>query len=417
MRLLVDNTLVHRVGKVVDSGPEQSIRAVDAVALFHMAEHILFSDEVIVSSFERTSTCERTCEIIDALHSRGFTALPDHRSLVQVVDYADQQYTTAVSEAAWGVLDELSGISARQLKKLGHMADEATRPGGIEVPSFDQWASEEFNSRPDPERLGRLMSSRAEGAFELMILQCSPLLQRLRYLRREARHLSQLHSAALTVLLRLYVNQELARQRSVIYSPAPQRSLFASASDLLYRQRLAKIVVEKATDRGAAGLSPWVERVTRGNLLPLPVFAFHVLRDSDARSPQGLLSAARQMRDDPEIVAVRSWLSKLEQWASSDDLKQRQKTEAEMITHADDIGVAAGTSGSIWSSFQLGGEIKMDAQRASWKPPAPSPTQVVNTLLRRFDKRRRFLAAVTRTVMNERDLGARILKQIGRSVS
>jgi hypothetical protein len=100
MRVLLDNTLLHRVGTVLDSEPGSAVKAVDALALFHMAEHILFSDGILVSNFALNPTYQRTQEVVKSLVKEGFLAGESRAPLASIEEFSAEDYSSACRRAA-----------------------------------------------------------------------------------------------------------------------------------------------------------------------------------------------------------------------------------------------------------------------------------------------------------------------------
>src|SRR2546423_15093350 len=107
MRLLLDNTLVHQIGRVLNSPIESAIRNVDALGLFHLAEHILFADDIIVSSFESNATFERTANILATLGESGLIERGPDTLFFRLEAFTESEYRAACEAAGWRVLDEL----------------------------------------------------------------------------------------------------------------------------------------------------------------------------------------------------------------------------------------------------------------------------------------------------------------------
>jgi hypothetical protein len=328
-----------------------------------------------------------------------------------------------------GIVHELTDCDTKSLEEWGRDADQTTRPDRVEIPDFDKWISDNFDSRPDTTELTELKEGRALRAYQYMILECPSLRDKICSLRKQAGKLSAELRGAISVIFRVQINQELARKKLAVYAPAPQRCRIVRRSDQrqqqqaerrirraegLYRHELQRLRDEVAEKHGMVNPSKLLDKFQRLDSLPLPSFAFHALKDCKAGSPQLILAAAREMRDTKEIKSVRKWLRAWERrYASVEEsgkaLRELQQQGKELSEHL------SGKKHGIFASLRPG-SWSIDPV---WLTPTynlPPLGEIVQPLWRRFNKQRLFLAAVSEELATDRELGSRILEQLGRYV-
>lgn len=415
MKLLLDNTLIHRVGHVLDSRRGGAIRPVDALALFHMAEHVLFSDDIIVSDFEAAETRERTGAVVDSLAAAGITLVHDGASLIRIEQFTEAEYAAVCADAAPMVVAELTGLRAAEIEHLGQWADDAARPKGRPIPTLETWSRPEAQLPDSAQRRAELLADRAGGAFELMVLDCQPLHHRLQELWQENRSLRPKAAAAITVLIRASVNQALAQKRSALYSPAPARVQVLGAANTLWRHRLEKVIRNLVTEQSKLP-GRLLAELTSLDQVPLPLFAFHALRGARAGSPQALLEAARAARDDAEVRAVRKWLSRWESKSLSVDSRQRFEALAELRRWESELQRILKADPGIVSSLRTGGSIDVNPETGemSWSPPIPTLGELWSAVVERHRKQHQLLVAMTLELASDGELGGRIIRQLDR---
>jgi len=418
--LLIDNTAIHRIGHVLDQKPGAILRPVDGLVLFHFAEHIMFSSKVVISNFESLSTFDTTSQIIASLENSGFTTFNEDRPMLFIESFTEESYDDACTKAAWRVLDELSTFDAKTLKNLGKAADDTTRPRNIPPAPLDDW----LTIKPSPDHflslINELRAKRAEGSFALMLLRCSPLRERLNSLLIKDRKDRSLQTAALNALMRVHVNEELAKKKDAVYSPAPQRARVVSGANDLFRHQLELFIQSLVKERYNAPASQALRSMMAIDRLPLPLFAFHELQGVNTKTPYAFLEAARIARDKPEVAYIRSWLTQWERIYSSENPAERSKALAELNNRKRELSdYLSDQSVNLFSSLHLGGTIEVDPMKGNtkWVPPLPNLEQIGNELMRRYDKKRIYLAALTNDLIADKSLGARILEQVGHGVA
>lgn len=420
IRLLLDNTGLHRIGYVLDQRPGAILRPIDGLALFHFAEHIMFSSSIVISNFETLSTFDTTHRIVESLENSGFTALNDSQTMLSIESFTEESYDDASTKAAWRVLDELSTFDEKMLKNLGTVADDATRPRNIPPYSLDDWLAVDPSHDQLLNLINELRAKRAEGAFALMLLRCPPLRERLKFLLSKGRREKTFQIAALNAIMRVHINEELAKKKEAVYSPAPQRARVVSGANDLFRHQLEIYIQSLVKERYNAPASQALRSMMAIDRLPLPLFAFHELQGVTTKTPHAFLEAAHIARNKPEVAYIRSWLTQWERIYSSENSAERSKALNELNNRKRELAdYLSDQSVNLFSSLYLGGTFEVDPMRGKtkWTPPLPNLEQIGNELTRRYDKKRIYLAALTNDLIADKRLGARILEQVGFGVA
>lgn len=405
MKTLLDNTLIHRIGVVLESPVGAIINEQDVLAIFHFVEHILFSDGLSVSTFERSETQERTAAIVAALSTEGVS-----EELLRLVPFSVEKYAAACESASWSILDELVDLSPADLRQIGKLADESARPSGI-----SPWPFHLVGNLSDDKNSPELWGS---GAF-LYTLRNEALRSRLLKLNEESALFDSHQIAALTALFRVKINQELARLESSLYAPAPQRARLSFSFDVLMRYRIERLIGDLALHRKQDSLRSLLDRLHRLDSLPLPALAIHFLRESRVHSPQELVEAACKARSTSNVTWVRGWLGEWEGKLASDDPEVRLSALNMLESWSSDLSsILSPNTSSVLASLrpgisveidQLSGNPSLAAEVGDWGEPLAR----LRRLLRRD---RRFLAAVSSELATDTALGAFLLRSINRTL-
>jgi hypothetical protein len=407
MITLIDNTLLHRVGAILETAPGAPIIAADLLAIFHFVEHLLFSDTILVSTFERPQTQERTARIADALRAEGVPG-----DVLTLVSFSVAEYAAACEAGSWSILDQLTATSAGKLRELGSLADESARPFGIQPWSFD-FDDDKEPAAHDPAELG------GPGTFRF-VLKNDALRSRLKLLAGDSGGAFDLQQrAALTVLFRLMVNQELGRIRSALYAPAPQRARLSYTFDRLLRYQIEEALAAVSRDRRRGTFPVVLETLHSLDSLPLPALAIHCLRSLPSTSPQALIASACTARSTPEITGAREWLGKWELRMASADPQKRLDAMARLDSWSADVHAAVSASGSsVMAAIRPGVTAELDPTtgKASLSADMGDWTEPLVGIRRRLSKERRFLAAVSADLVTDSRLGAFLLRSINRTL-
>ncbi|TXT30052.1 MAG: hypothetical protein FD138_2341 [Planctomycetota bacterium] len=420
MKLLLDNTLIHRVQHVLESPSNSAIKSVDALGLFHLAEHILFGKEVVISSVEPEATLQRTAGVVEKLRSRGIFDGNDGGPALRFENYSEAECTEACRAAGWGVLEEVQSLDRNQLAALGRLADHAIRPQGIATPPIASWLTDPSFLKQPIETVANYASLKSSGSYALTMFLCPPLFNVLAGLHKR-RRLSDNEAAAIGALIRVNVNQQLAGLRSgLVYAPAPKRALISQATDRLFRHQVERAIQQEIAE-SRTGLPKTLASLSNRTLLPLPMFAFHALRNERLGSPDLILDAARARRNDAWVVDVRNWLDYWEDLNADSDDKRRLAAIGELDRLAADVQAALrGVDTSVLASLQLNPKVATNPLTNEVELSfleMPKVPDLIRRLSSRERHKRQFVAALTSELVLDEELGSRILQQLHRSVN
>jgi hypothetical protein len=417
-RLLLDNTGLHRVHVVLSTSAEQTIPLSDALALLHFAEHIMFSEGMIVSAFERPGIRDISAEAIARLASHGCTSLSGGRTLLTSEDFSDSEYSVACHNAAFSIQEDLQLLDTATIRRAARLANELVWPlGGVDKPPLEKWLAHAWSQEERRDLVDESLQRKALGAYDFIVASHEPIYRLMQGLAGTARSTEKLHSLAmlLDVVFRVTINEQLSGLRGCTYAPAPQRAKVTQKTDHLFRHALERMIHEKASENGQVIPSGLVRRIMAAEQLPLPVFALHFLAAREPSSPLEVLDVARELRDSPDVVALRKWLAKWETVYNSADLSSQEKALRELRRLRRSLDIAEEPFGL----FDIVRLATITGDPVGGVGIAPDPVGLAGLmakLLAGFSRRRVFLALLTKRLALDQGLGALICKIVGRPI-
>lgn len=417
MRLLLDNTGLHRVHVVASTSSDDTITLSDSLALLHFAEHIMFFEGMIVSTFELPHIQDTSAQTIARLASHGCTVLSEGKCLLSAEDFSDSDYKTACNNAMPAIQEDLQLLDAKTVTRAAHLADFSTRPLGVTAPAMEKWVVRRWSQNERFALVDASLQEKARGAFDFIVASHDPIYRLIQDLRRIVRGKKKRLSLAmlLDVVFRVAINGQLSRLRGCTYAPAPQRANVTHETDRLFRHALERMIQDTVKD-GQQGIpSRLINRIISLEQLPLPILALHFLGTKDTGSPFAVLDAARELRDSPDIVELRNWLNRWEALYNSGDLSAQEKALHEIQNQKSSLQLMSQDQ-SLFSvvrpEFSTGpdGTLSLSLELSGFAPP-------VAKILAKLSRRRVFLAAIRREIATDRELGARLCRIIGRPIS
>jgi hypothetical protein len=416
MKLLLDNTGLHRVRVVVATRDDQVVSLPDALALLHLAEHIMFSEAMFVSAFEEPSIKETTAEAVAHLIGHGCITLPDGKSLLSIEDFSDSEYALACHGAANAIQEDLQLLDSDTIARAGRLADFSTKPLGLKGPAMEKWISRRW---PIEERRGyadTALQFKARGAYDFILATHDPVYRLVQDLGQVTRKKGRFFLAMLLdVIFRVAINEQLARLRNCTYAPAPQRANVTHETDHLFRHALERMIQATSEDQKSRISSRLVRQIISHERLPLPMFALHFLATRTTGSPLDVLNAARELRDVPEIVELRNWLGKWEALYNSADIVAREKALNQIRALQNSLQIISEPI-NLFSVFRPEFSTGQDGSVGVSFDPSGLAAPVAK-LWAKFSRRRVFLAALRRTLTTDRQLGEHLCRIIGRPIS
>lgn len=420
MKVLIDNTLLHRVGTLVESSKSDIIRSVDILALFHVVEHILFAEEIFVPSFKKMFSHERTSEVINFFHKEGFST-SDADDFLRLDSWNADSYIDACAEASWRALDELTSFDIDHLRSFKGYVDDASNPDRSNIYDFNEILSEEYAQKTDINDLKQFIKDKGTGTIQYMILFCEPLRRSLKNMQEKANGFNYNDSLVLTTTLRVKVYQELAEKNyNGFYSPSPQRAKIVEINNLFYRYRLEKAIEKYVSEHGQYSPPNLIKELQALNSLPLPLFAIHALRNSNANSPYAVLEHARKMRDDDEIRSIRQWLTKWDDKLTSEKQHDRLDALNKLNQFGDDIKHHLQQKKySMIADLRPGLETSIDPMTGLPVVALnllPALSEFLGLISKRFEKNRMLIPVLAGDLLTNETLGRRILKLVNRPI-
>lgn len=418
MITLIDNTSLHRVFTAINPRKGSSaIRDIDVMALFHFAEHILFSERMELSAFEIPEINSISSEAVKLLNSRGYVVNDEGESFLTMVEFSKDEYARACEAAAPKIIEDLVSLDVRTLRKCGKLADESAVPIGTKSIPTLKWITKESETIDQALLKEQSLSEKALGSFDYTICANDALREQLELLRPRVKRNPNGIAFALAIYFRTAINQALASQRKAYYSPAPQRARIIYRSEQLFRYALSKRIEQLISSFEGSSPAKILKVIQKEESLPLPMFAIHFLRQAKVHNPEGILEAARKLRDNSEVKSIRRWLGKWEEHYGSNDPSKRQKALACLNDISQYLQVdLRGSSPPIHSVFR--GDVTLTSTGdLKLKPDISGMVDYVSSLLRHLRRRRIFLATVTNEFAFDNSLGGDIIKMIGRAIT
>jgi hypothetical protein len=417
MITLIDNTSLHRIfTAIAPHKPSAALRDIDVLALFHFAEHILFSERMELCAFEIPEVNSISAEAIDLLNSRGYTLDDDGESILKMVNFSEDEYAKACEVAAPKIVEDVVNLDVKTLRKCGKFADESAIPLGINSLPTLKWITKESKKIDRVLLKERALSEKAFGSFDYMVCANDTLYEQLRILGSKIRGDRYEIAFALVVFFRTATNQALASQRKAYYSPAPQRARVIHKSDQLFRYALSKRIEQVISSFEGSSPANILRVIQKGETLPLPMFTIHFLRQSKVHNPVEILEAARKLRDNSEVISIRKWLNKWEEHYCSADPSKRNKA----IAYLNDVSkeLKIDLSGSLPPLYSvLRGDMTVSPTgEMKIKPDFSGMFEYASSLLRPLWRRRIFLAAIANEFAFDSNLGGDIVNMIGRAI-
>jgi len=417
MRAFLDNTGVHRIYTIINS-PHNSapIREVDAVALLHFAEHILFADTLEISEFESDKTREITNKTIELLKGLGCIEDSNNKTFLSTVDFTENDYAKACILAAPKIQEDIQTLNPEILVKYCSLADEATKPIGITTSVLDKWITQEWPKQKREEIRNSALDLKAKGAYDYILASNDGLFHQFKALTEGIKNSAKLSQITLyfDVFFRIAINEELARQRKGIYTPAPQRAKVVNESDQMFRYAICKEIEKKISDSSIKFPSKLLEKIKREQILPIPMFAIHFLRNKKIKSPISMLECAGKLRETPELEDLRKWLTKWENLYGSTNIKAREKALQKLKEIEADLSLAQ----EKWPLFSV---FRGDISHApdgttSFGFDFSDMGNLLAKLFTKFSRRKIFLSMLHKEFSIEKEIGADINRLIGRAI-
>ena len=146
VKLFLDNTGLHRAPLVLRSGADEPVFLGDAMALLHLAEHIMFSDELAFSTFETNAVTGMSQQIKEDLDTRGYTST-SAGSLISTRDFTELEFAGLCDTAIVPILEDLGRLQhTATLESALKLAGTASRPFGAGESYIEKWLSRSWNS-------------------------------------------------------------------------------------------------------------------------------------------------------------------------------------------------------------------------------------------------------------------------------
>lgn len=419
MQALIDNTTLHAVKRTLDSyEDDRKILQADALTLLHFAEHIMFAEKMEVSTFEIPKIREVTEETVDKLNSIGCLTPDGNKSLLlEQREFTDEEYAAACMKAAGKIQEDLTTLTKETLNEAILLADKSTRPIRADVAILDKWVNKKWSRSERELVLKNSLSKKAVGAFDYTMACSDGLFEQFKIFIKKYRKTKYLDRILKVtgIYFRIAINQELAKFRHAIYSPAPQRANVIMVSDKLFRHAVSKEIEGSITNQAESKFtSKLIQKIQDEEVLPLPIFAIYYLRQKKIKGPNQLLECARKLRDEKDVLKLRSWFSKWEDlYASAHyDEKEKAKNELKYIAHFLNLDK---DSNSILNIFRIGAEVDEKGAKFTLSPDTSVLSNKLIPLINKYSRRQIFLS-IAKELKYDENIGADLNRMLNSAI-
>lgn len=418
MKTLIDNTALHRIYMAIEGeDATKPVRQIDAIGLFHIAEHILFSEEIEVSYFEIDHIRETTSKILGILKNNDCITTTDGKEALKGTEFTIGQYAKACDAATPKILEDLSSLDQSSVKGWFKFADEATQPIGIRGSQLDKWVLEDRGKDERRAIASDALQRKASGSYDYVVGSNDALYGQIKAMAStyDSYYRKVALAAFLDPFFRVHINKELANIRGSIYSPAPQRATIIRKCDDLFRFGIEKRIIENIKEYTEGPASNFIKKLIEKEFVPLPMFAIHFLRRKKASSPIQILRAALELREnDSDLKAIRSWLSKWENLYVSNNLKKREKAHSE-LSYIAKILKPDKSRAKLTSILRGKATISPDGS-FSYEPDFAGMGEAFSRLFSKLSRPQIFISCLRREFSFENSIGADIFNMLNRPI-
>jgi len=313
LHTLIDNTAIHRLGKVLDDGPGSHQSISDIFNIFHFAENIMFSESLAVSGFETPDSYERSSDIISRLDS----CIGNHNeSIIDRIDVSLDSFKNICDISGNDLRAKIFGVSDDSgiFKLWDSYINQSSYIDGFSKPPIASWLN---NQTLDIEEATEYLNRHKAGGSFLYALSTNEILYKELKSKRGKLFDDGFDyvSGPISIILITSIMQQIASSSNRIYSPAPQRGKVLSIGSDIFRNRLNVIIGKLLSDNeeNANNANTVLKRFRDNEKLDLPYFALHLLsskKKNDIKSAYDVLELAMNIRSDSEVVEIREVLIK-----------------------------------------------------------------------------------------------------------
>lgn len=258
MNTFLDNTGLQRLLLFLDK-ERQAVSPSDVLAVLHFAENLMFSDGMLVSTFEIPEILENTAKTLQLLHDLDCIASLDGRTLLHPQHFTDQEYGEVCIRAASKIQEDLTALNPKRLEEIAARVGDGIQPLGMSKSPIERWLQSDF--RPDElaEIRATSLERKARGAYDFTLASCEALREQLSIVTFGLRASSRLSQVALFlgVFFRVAINEELAAAKEATYTPAPGRARAICETDQLFRLAVERKISERVVEINGRRARTW----------------------------------------------------------------------------------------------------------------------------------------------------------------
>ncbi|HEU5064141.1 MAG TPA: hypothetical protein VFT79_13475 [Solirubrobacterales bacterium] len=358
LRLLIDNTTLHRLSFALE--PRPLVNHLEAANILHLIECLILAEQLTVARFESIGSQERSDRILNWLEST------ESRGLVQVSPLSDEaRQLDLAAEVAAEMFDRgwilLPGSGYGDIDEIDVPLG---RPGGVVERASEFWGQATSLDRQSLQLRAaeEVATHRTDGLFVYGVSQHEEIVSRLNHAYENGGRPSKEQWDKMHVVFRTLFNQQLAdRHEGQSYAPPPVR---AKVLRTVYFRTITHL--RTALNEVAFGLHTemdnpeFAEELLQTATDPLPLLGLaYMLQANAAEGPtapfEHRLQAAREL-----AAPMRARLARLENLAKSDSSRYLRELKAEAELLEDTTRSQLGLQRSDGLGFQLDLGVTVD---------------------------------------------------------
>ena len=423
MNTLIDITSLHRIGKILDSKKQETVRATDVVALLHFIELILFSDNIYYVKIDNDKTSFETVHTINKLIKYG--CIPKNKLgklILQPLHSNHIEYFEYSKNAAYESANIINTLNQENFfNNIPFYFDEASQPKGITVNNIFNILNSKKNQlyKSEDYAIEMIKNDVANGTIEAMIRNNPALSMQLQNLYKKP---NKQFDLVFRTIFRIKINENIAKKAKCIYSPAPQRARFEQIMHNSIITNLNRSILELREELTLRkNIDGVLSEFTKNEKLPLPAIAMGVLMRTNKKEPIELLQWIQQYRQkDNEISEVRHYLSKLETTNINGDYHKKRKVKNNIEKIMKEVKSDINEQ-SIKSIFRTGIKgflnfIGINFEQEISEDELDNLEKIFSLRKNKINIPVNFLSMTTENLLSEPELGAWLLKSFNRNI-
>jgi len=244
MRVVIDNTAVHSVGRCLEGKGKGFI---DMLGLLQLATQLILCEKLTVGHYECAEVEARTDAVLDRITAAGFPS-----GAIERRTYTPESYSKHCLNAAADFATDFADLLPQEPAVLEATAPDFGDPQIIPDVGLHQLIASDRSKAELEERAASAAERHAPGLVEYCVAGFPALWKAMRQAYKHRGEWPPEISGHLAVLLRIYANDASAHDAGAHYAPAVGRARFLRCCGNAIQARLTGLVddtVRKLTRR------------------------------------------------------------------------------------------------------------------------------------------------------------------------